>query len=125
RATPRGGAGGNRTPVHQAETARATTIPECGAHVAPPPGRLTSRGGRRRVFPRRQRSFPPPAVFPASISRFCCRAAEERPRAALRLTMSLDHLGTRRRERTAHRQLLVVPRFTSLSNSGRTIDPRL
>ena len=34
--------GGIRTPVHQAVTARATTIPECGAHGAPPPGRLTS-----------------------------------------------------------------------------------
>ena len=85
----RGGAGGNRTPVHQAVTARATTIPECGAHAAPPPGRLTSRGGPRLVFPTGQRSFPPPACFQAVILRFCCRAAVDRPRAALRLTMSL------------------------------------
>jgi hypothetical protein len=37
-------------------------------------------GGRRRVFPRCQRSFPPPAVFPAANHRFCCRAAVIRPR---------------------------------------------
>ena len=83
------GAGGNRTPVHQAVTARATTIPECGAHAAPPPGRLTSEGGPRIVFPIGQRSFPPPACFQAVILRFCCRAAVDRPRAALRLTMSV------------------------------------
>src|SRR6266540_5357293 len=85
----RGGAGGNRTPVHQAVTARATTIPEYEADVASPPGRSAPQGGPRIVFPNRQRSFPPPACFQAAILRFCCRAAVDRPRAALRLTMSL------------------------------------
>src|SRR6185436_18255069 len=96
-----GGAGGNRTPVHQAVTARATTIPEWRAHAAPPPGRLTSRGGPRIVFPIGQRSFPPPACFQAVILRFCCRAAVDRPRAALRLTMCLYLPEIRRRVRTA------------------------
>ena len=83
------GAGGNRTPVHQARTARATTIPAFGADATPPPGRLPSRGGPRAVFPACQRSSTPPVVFPTVIFRFCCRAADDRPRAALRLTMSL------------------------------------
>ena len=119
-----GGAGGNRTPVHQAVTARATTIPECGAHAAPPPGRLTSPGGPRIVFPIGQRSFPPPACFQAVILRFCCRAAVDRPRAALRLTMTVYLPGIRRRQRTAGWQLLLVPRLASLSNSGRTLGQR-
>jgi hypothetical protein len=36
------------------------------------------------------RSFPTPAVFPAVILRFCCRAAVDRPRAPLLVTMSLN-----------------------------------
>ena len=114
------GAGGNRTPVHQAVTARATTIPECGAHAAPPPGRLTSRGGPRIVFPIGQRSFPPPACFQAVILRFCCRAAVDRPRAALRLTMFRCSPRVRRRERTARwiRQLLLVAPFSESEQLG-------
>jgi hypothetical protein len=37
------GRAGKRTPVHQAEAARATTIPDFEAHVAPPAGRLARR----------------------------------------------------------------------------------
>ena len=86
----RGGAGGNRTPVHQPVDEPATTIPVPGADAAPPAGRLTTRcGGPRSVFPEGQRSFLPSAVFPAVIPRFCCRAAVEWPRATFLLTMSL------------------------------------
>ena len=35
------GAGGNRTPVHQAENARATTIPDFEADATSPAGRLS------------------------------------------------------------------------------------
>jgi hypothetical protein len=49
----------------------------------------------------------------------------DRPRAAFLLTMSLHSPEIRRRERTAHRQFLLVPRLASLSNSGRTTGQRL
>jgi hypothetical protein len=49
----------------------------------------SSGGGPRIVFPNRQQSFLPPAVFPAVILRFCCRAAMDWPRATFLLTMSL------------------------------------
>jgi hypothetical protein len=53
-------------------------------------GHLTlGSGGPRPVFPWRQPSFRPSVVFPTVISRFCCRAAGDRPRVALLLTMSL------------------------------------
>ena len=54
-------------------------------------GRLTVTldGGPRLVFPSGHRSFPTPAVFPAAIPRFCCRAAVDRPRAPFLVTMSL------------------------------------
>src|SRR4051794_28177778 len=61
-ATSPSGAGGNRTPVHQAQTARATTIPDVGPDGGPRAGPSTL-GRHRRVFPRCQRSFPPPAVL--------------------------------------------------------------
>ena len=55
-----------------------------------PAGRLlTASGGPRIVFPNRQRSFSPSAVFPAVIPHFCCRAVMDWPRAALLLTMTL------------------------------------
>src|SRR4029078_13388546 len=97
-------------PVLAAVPDRTTTMPECGPPAPPPRGRLTSRGGPRIVFPIGQRSFPPPACFQAVILRFCCRAAVDRPRAALRLTMCLYLPEIRRRVRTAgFRQLLLVP----------------
>ena len=43
----------------------------------------------RLVFPWRQRSFSPSAVFPAVNHRFCCRAAVVRPRVPLLVAMSL------------------------------------
>ena len=46
-------------------------------------------GGPRPVFPERHPSLRLPAVFPAAILRFWCRAAVDRPRAAFLLTMSL------------------------------------
>ena len=46
------GAGGNRTLVRQAGDARATTIPEtCATTAGAPPGRRSTRGARRQVFP--------------------------------------------------------------------------
>ena len=55
-----------------------------------PAGRLpVTSGGSRIVFPNRQRSFSPSAVFPAVIPHFCCQAVMDWPRAASLLTMTL------------------------------------
>ena len=73
----------------------ATTVPDIEADAASPAGRMavTVSGGRqRRVFARGQPSFRPSMVFPIVISRFCCRAAMEWPRATLLLTMTLCYL---------------------------------
>ena len=113
------GAGGNRTLVREVRDERATTIPDL---------RLTAaeRSGphHRRVFPRGQRSFPPPAVSP------CCPPPLLLPGcggpAPRVLTDRWDSLPTdevRRRERSRHRRFFWVPRFRSLSNSGRTSAP--
>ena len=84
------GAGGNRTPVHQATNVRATTIPDSLANAARPAGRLTvASGGPRSVFAECQQTFLRPAFFLAVIPRFCCRAAVDRPRAPFLVTMSL------------------------------------
>ena len=115
--SPHGGAGGNRTPVHQSVNGPATTIPVCEPDAGSSAGRLTFVNARS--IPGCQWSFPPPAFFLAVILRFCCRAAQDRPRAALLLTMTLHSPEIRRRERTARRQFFGLPRFTSLSNSGR------
>ena len=45
--TPRCGAGENRTPVHQALNARATTIPDCLPDAGSPAGRLAVARKRR------------------------------------------------------------------------------
>ena len=119
-----GGAGGNRTPVHQPVDEPATTVPDIEAVAAPPAGRLATspRGevARARSFPGvsrlsgRQWSFPPPS--PASVAGLretgpvwhCCSRCASR------------HLRFRRRRRIALVwQFLLVPCFTSLSNSGR------
>ena len=62
----RGGAGGNRTPVHQPVDEPATTVPGFGAVAAPPAGRLVAwRSPNAWSFPGvsrlsgRQWSFPP------------------------------------------------------------------
>src|SRR5918994_1545880 len=87
----RGGAGGNRTPVRQPVDEPATTIPDYEAVAASPAGRsTTASGGPRSVFPECQPAFRRSAVFPAVISRFCCRAAGDRPRVALLLTIFLS-----------------------------------
>jgi hypothetical protein len=78
-------------------------------------------GGRRRVFPRCQRSFPPPAVFPAVNHRFCCRAAVLRPRVPLLVAGALGRLGYQAATANCLLAVVVVPRLRSLSNSGRTI----
>jgi hypothetical protein len=73
----------------------------------------------RVVFPTGQWSFSPSVVFHTVILRFCCRAAMDWPRAPLLVTVSLYDL-IRLRERIACWQFLLLPLFTSLSNSGRT-----
>ena len=84
------GAGGNRTPVHQATNVRATTIPDSLADAARPAGRLTvASGGPRSDFAECQQTFLQSAFFLAVIPRFCCRAAVDRPRAPFLVTMSL------------------------------------
>ena len=84
------GAGGNRTPVHQAMNVRDTAIPDSLANAARPAGRLTvASGGPRSVFAECQQTFLQSAVFLAVIPRFCCRAAVDRPRAPFLVTMSL------------------------------------
>ena len=47
---------------------------------------------RRRIILRCHRSFPSSAFFQAVTLRFCCRAAESRPRAPLLVTISLYRL---------------------------------
>ena len=60
-----GGAGGNRTPVHQPMPEPATTIPGIDADAASPAGRLSARADDALSFQRvsslscGQRSFPP------------------------------------------------------------------
>lgn len=49
-------------------------------------------GDARDGFPSGHRSSPTPMVFPIAIFRFCCRAADERPRAPFLVTMSLHYL---------------------------------
>ena len=49
-------------------------------------------GGPRIVFPISHQSFLTSAFFLAVISRFCCRAAVDRPRAPFLVTMSLHYL---------------------------------
>jgi len=86
----RGGAGGNRTPVHQSVGGTATTIPDLEPDASSLAGQLPiTSGGPRIVFPNCQRSFSPSVVFPTVIPHFCCRAVMDWPRAALLLTMSL------------------------------------
>ena len=85
-----GGAGGNRTPVHQPVDEPATTIPDLEPDASSLAGQLpVTSGGPRIVFPNGQRSFPPSVVFPTVIPHFCCRAVMDWPRAALLLTMTL------------------------------------
>jgi hypothetical protein len=116
------GAGENRTPVHQALNARATTIPDSLPDAGRPAGRLAvdhsaAHESSFRIvigLSRRQQSFQ--LSSPASV-------------AGLRWIGPVRHrwsrctyclLKIRRRRRTARWQFLWLPRLASLSNSGRT-----
>jgi len=82
--------GGIEPPSVERSSPVLRPFPGCG--LRPPPRRVGWLGGdraRRRVFARCQRSFPPPAVFPAVIPYFCCRAVGDRPRVPSRVAMSL------------------------------------
>ena len=119
------GAGGNRTPVHQAMSVRDTTIPDFETDAISPTGRMFSIARKpRHVFACGQRTFSRSAFFLAVIPRFCCRAAVDRPRAPFLVTMSLYNLRIRRQERTAGWQFCFLPRLTILSKSGRTLGHR-
>ena len=87
----RGGAGGNRTPVHQLVYEPATTIPDIETDAVSPAGRMPPKW-QRQGFPYGQWSFQLSAVFLAVIPRFCCRAAVDWPRATFLLTMTLRSL---------------------------------
>lgn len=116
---PDGGAGGNRTPVHQPVNELATTIPGVDTDAVPPTGRLSARGGPRAVFPTSQRSFSPSAVFPAVIPHFCCRAVMDWPRAALLLTMTLHSLDVNQAVRAnCSSAILVVAPFSESEQLG-------
>jgi len=105
-----GGAGGNRTPVHQAMSVRDTTIPDFETDAISPTGRMFSIARKpRHVFACGQRTFSRSAFFLAVIPRFCCRAAVDRPRAPLLVTMSLYNLRIRRQERIAGWQFCFCP----------------
>ena len=116
------GAGGNRTLVRRAVGVCVTTIPEMWLAVATLPGQVV-RGCGPSVG-----SFPDVSglshrqwSLPTVLHRFCCRAAVNRPRVPLPVAMSLNYLiGIRQRERQGRCRVFWVPRFRSLSNSGRT-----
>ena len=117
--TPLGGAGENRTPVHQALHVRATTIPDSSSDAEAPAGRMaTVAGGPRIVFPNRHRSFPTSAVFSAVIPRFCCRAAVDRPRAPFLVTMSLHNLMNQAARANCSLAILVVAPFSESEQLG-------
>src|SRR2546421_5944588 len=63
---------------------------DCGSRL--PHCRVSWACAHRRIFLRCHRSFPTPAVFPAVIHCFCCRAAVDRPRVPLRVAMTLNYL---------------------------------
>ena len=114
-----GGAGGNRTPVHQPVIEPATTIPGIATDAVTPTGRLSARGGPRSVFPVSQRSFSPSAVFPAVIPHFCCRAVMDWPRATFLLTMTLRSLDVNQAARAnCSSAILLVPPFSESEELG-------
>ena len=89
----------------------AATLPGELGHKGPPPELSPGSG----VFPVSQRSFP------AVHYRFWCQAAAVRPRVPLLVAMILYLLTSQAaRTRSSVSASLLVPRFGSLSNSGRT-----
>ena len=117
-ATSHGGAGGNRTPVHQPVNELATTIPGVATDAVTPTGRLSARGGPRSVFPVSQRSFSPSAVFPAVIPHFCCRAVMDWPRATFLLTMTLHSPENQAARANCSSAILLVPPFSESEELG-------
>ena len=84
-----------------------------------------ARGPGHGVFPPGQRSFTPSAVCPCGLHCFCCRAAVDWPRVPLPVAVTLYCLtGQAARARSSVLASLLVPRFGSLGNSGRTTRPR-
>ena len=115
-----GGAGGNRTLVRQAVTTRDTTIPGSrlyGCRTAGSEGLAPTAGSFSGVsgLSRRQRSLP------AVLHCFCCRAAVDRPRVPLLVAVTLIPPGDQAARANSPSAVLWVPRFRSLSNSGRTM----
>ena len=117
-----GGAGGNRTPVHQALRASDTTIPVLALtqhhrRVGYPVTRIACRlSDMSTVFPiasvlsRRH----PSLLLPGCDELAPCGIAAH--------DVSLPSI--RRRERTARWQFCFLPRLTNLSNSGCTCKQR-
>ena len=114
------GAGGNRTPVHQAMNDPATTIPAVSLTQQhrrvgwPSP----EGGGPRIVFPNRQQSFRLSVVFSTVILRFCCRAAMDWPRAAFLLTMSLHSPGNQAARANCSLAILLFAPFSESEQLG-------
>ena len=80
-------------------------------------------GGPRIVFPIRHRSFPTPAVFAAVIPRFCCRAAVNRPRAPLLVTMSLVSPEDQAARANCSLAILLVAPFSESEQLGSHVRP--
>ena len=115
-----GGAGGNRTPVRRAVAASATTIPDCRVADCVPSGRLPL-GAPPDLSP-------VSAVFlavsglsrlssPASVARLQ-RTGPACPRGG-RSYLTVRSVDQAARSTGSSLPCLVVPRFWSLSNSGR------
>ena len=77
----------------------------------------------RHVFPCGQRSFSPSVVFPTAILRFCCRAAVNRPRAPLLVTMSLRHLTDQAARANCSSAILWVAPFSESEQLGSHVRP--
>ena len=121
----RGGAGGNRTPVHQAVNVRDTTIPDSLANAARPAGRLISASeDPRSVFAECQQTFLRSAVFLAVIPRFCCRAAVDRPRAPFLVTMSLHYLTNQAARANCSLAILFFAPFSESEQLGSHARPQ-
>jgi hypothetical protein len=122
------GAGGNRTPVHQALTVRATTVPDIFPDAGRPAGQLGRRlpGGPRTVFPAGHSSFRTSADLcrrhPSLLLPGCDGLAP---------CVIADHDDSASPEDQAVRAKLLfstvmfLPRLASLSNSGRTLGQQL
>ena len=116
----RGGAGGNRTPVHQAVTDPATTIPDFAADAS-----LTGGSADRHEWRSTDRLSELSAVFPAvsGLSRrhpslLLPGCGGSAPCGIAAHDVSRTHLKIRRRERTARWQFLLVAPFSESEQLG-------